>query len=160
MASTYTLKGRGYSLAYNAPGFAVLTQEINIPNFADPKSPDKVVDSSGNDVTLSSGFGAGDKLEAFFLPAGTLARCAGFNVKTAEGGTATLDMGDSDNADGWLDGINLNSVAAGITLHADDYGVDNVMGKIYTADTKIVLTFVNATDAAIFDIFMEVCKVF
>jgi hypothetical protein len=158
--STYTLKGRGHAMTYEAPGFAIWKETINVPNFANPKSPDKIVDSNGNDAILASGFSAGDILQVFFPPAGSLVRLCGINVTTVEGGVATMDLGDGDDGDGFLDGVNLNSLGATITGVALGFGADNVMGKLYSADDTIDITFVNAVDAVVFDVFAEVVKVF
>jgi hypothetical protein len=54
---------------------------------------------------------ATDVLEVIPIPAKTHVLKVGADVITAEGATLTLDVGDGDDPDGWLDGINANTVA-------------------------------------------------
>jgi hypothetical protein len=68
------------------------------------------------------------------------------NVTTAEGGTLTVDVGDGDNPDGYLDGVNGNATAAYLTVAGTDAFE---AGKYYTAADTIDVTTVNAADTAV-----------
>ena len=62
---------------------------------------------------------ATDTLEVIPLPAGSTVLMAGADVTTAEGATATMDLGDASGATTYLSNVNLNSVAAnGATVAA------------------------------------------
>ena len=54
---------------------------------------------------------ATDTLEVLPLPAGTLVLAVGGDVTTAEGATATIDVGDAGSATRFLSNLNLNAVA-------------------------------------------------
>ena len=89
---------------------------------------------------------AGDVLEVIKVPANTLVTHVALNVTTAEGGTLTVDVGDGDNPDGYLDGVNANATAAYLTVAGTDAFE---AGKFYTAADTIDVTTVNAADAAV-----------
>lgn len=55
---------------------------------------------------------ATDTLEVLQLPAGTLVLAAGAQTLTAEGATATMDLGDSGSATRYLSNHDLNSASA------------------------------------------------
>jgi len=102
--------------------------------------------------------GAGDIWEAMTIPAGSVIVEVGISIITAEGGTATADVGfTGDGPDGFLDGVNLDSTA-GITYNSLNAatGADTYSGGRYQAaeDTLDVL-FVNAMDAGKYVVF---CK--
>lgn len=88
--------------------------------------------------------------QAFAVPAGTLITSCVVYVETAEGGTATLDIGLTDT-DGLVDGVNLNATGytkgAGVLLDASATATG---GHLVTADDTVDLTFVNDCDAAVF----------
>lgn len=90
--------------------------------------------------------GAADILEVIKVPAKTLVTHVALEVTTAEGGTLTLDVGDGDNPDGYLDGVNGNATAAYISVAGTDAFEQ---GKYYTAADTIDVTTVNAADAAV-----------
>ena len=89
---------------------------------------------------------AGDVLEVIKVPANTLVTHVALNVTTAEGGTLTVDVGDGDNPDGYLDGVNANATAAYLTVAGTDAFE---AGKYYTAADTIDVTTVNAADTAV-----------
>jgi hypothetical protein len=89
---------------------------------------------------------ATDVLEVIKVPAKTLVTHVALEVTTAEGGTLTLDVGDGDNPDGYLDGVNGNATAAYISVAGTDAFEQ---GKYYTAADTIDVTTVNAADAAV-----------
>jgi hypothetical protein len=90
--------------------------------------------------------GAADILEVIKVPAQTLVTHVALEVTTAEGGTLTLDVGDGDNPDGYLDGVNGNATAAYISVAGTDAFEQ---GKYYTAADTIDVVTVNAADAAV-----------
>ena len=50
-----------------------------------------------------------DVYEAINIPAGAIVIAAGVVCLTAEGATATVDLGDGDDPDGFIDAANVNS---------------------------------------------------
>ena len=90
--------------------------------------------------------GASDILEVIKVPAQTLVTHVALEVTTAEGGTLTLDVGDGDNPDGYLDGVNGNATAAYISVAGTDAFEQ---GKYYTAADTIDVVTVNAADTAV-----------
>lgn len=89
---------------------------------------------------------ATDVLEVIKVPAKTLVTNVVLEVTTAEGGTLTIDVGDGDDPDGYLDGVNGNAAAAYIPV-AGTAAFEQ--GKFYTAADTIDVTTVNAADAAV-----------
>ena len=87
-----------------------------------------------------------DVLEVIRVPANTLVTNVALNVTTAEGGTLTVDVGDGDNPDGYLDGVNANATAAYLTVAGTDAFE---AGKYYTAADTIDIVLNNAADAAV-----------
>jgi len=95
----------------------------------------------------------GDIAKIIRIPAGTWVYELQARVKTAEGGTLTVDVGDyleSDDsavdADGYLDGVDGNSVASYSSKRTGSAAFVN--GKLYTVDSYIGILFNNAADAA------------
>jgi hypothetical protein len=87
-----------------------------------------------------------DILEVIRIPAKTLVLAAGLDVTTAEGGTCTIDVGDGATVDGFLDGVNANTVASYCsTLSTEAYDG----GKYYAAADTIDVKFINAADTAV-----------
>lgn len=66
--------------------------------------------------TGASNMASGDTAQLLYILAGTLVREVVAIVDTAEGGTLTFDVGDGDDADGWLDGKDGNNT--GVYRHA------------------------------------------
>ena len=112
---------------------------------------------------LTTNVGSADVVKVFTPPANTKILDLIVNVTTAEGGTLTLDVGDyevaddsAEDADGFLDGVNGNAVAAysskDITLSE---GTPNTIapayhkGKVYDGTDYIGVLFNNAADAAV-----------
>tara|TARA_R100000231_G_scaffold47840_2_gene40966 strand:- start:10696 stop:11151 length:456 start_codon:yes stop_codon:yes gene_type:complete len=87
-----------------------------------------------------------DILEVIKVPAQTLVTHVALEVTTAEGGTLTVDVGDGDNTDGYLDGVNANATAAYLTVAGTDA---YEAGKYYTAADTIDIVLNNAADAAV-----------
>jgi len=98
--------------------------------------------------------GAGDGVAALRIPAKTLVLHVGLDVTTAEGGTLTVDVGDGDDPDGFLDGVNANTLASYASTLLLTEGAPNITtgyseGKYYSAADTIDLITVNAADAAV-----------
>lgn len=118
------------------------------------------VDMDFADITaarLAAGataLGAADILNVISIPAKTYVLRAGIDVTTPEGGTLTLDLGDGDDADGYLDGVNGNTTASyASSLVLVEAAPNTVLGysngKYYSAADTIDLVMVNATDTAV-----------
>ena len=153
----YFFKDAGNAVAYDALSWQPLRKRINIPELiANQAFGQELVDSNGNVLSLpSTGFAAADTLTVFQVPAGFLGLLGGMDVLTAEGAVSTADLGDEDQAAGYLDDVDLNAVGSEITAVADAFGADNVMGKVYDADQNIQILFNSAdTETAIFDVFL------
>lgn len=109
--------------------------------------------------TATTNVANGSVLKLFIIPADTLIKDVIAVVRTAEGTTLTIDVGDyvtsSDaavTADGWLDGINGNSAAAThSTSTAATYGAAD--GKYYSTNLNYIgVLFNNAAATAVIDI--------
>jgi len=109
---------------------------------------------------------ASDTLVIWDIPAGTYISAVFMNCTTAEGATATVAIGDSDNAAGWMAATSINTlgipVATGVasfgkTISTDTYGA--LHGKAYGAVNTLKLTFATAADIdlAVFDIYVVCC---
>ena len=97
---------------------------------------------------------SGDVLEVIQLPAKTYVLAVGLDVTTAEGGTLTIDIGDGSAVDGYLDGVDANTVASYASALALTEGAPNTVtgysaGKYYAAADTIDVKTVNAADAAV-----------
>lgn len=91
---------------------------------------------------------SGDVLEVIPVPAKTLVMRVGYDVTTAEGATATFDLGDGSDADGYLNDVDLNSVGSGVMSLALTEGTPNTIagysnGKYYSAADTIDITLNN-----------------
>lgn len=92
-------------------------------------------------------YGAGDIVKLFNVYAGDIVEEILVNVDTAEGGTATADIGDyttgmsAVDADGYHYGVNLN--AAALNKSGGAYGGR----KCYVADNVIAILINDAVDA-------------
>lgn len=110
--------------------------------------------SAARTAAGAAALGAGDGVQALSIPAKSLVMAVGMEVVTAEGGTLTVDIGDGSDTDGWLDGVNGNTVASYCSAATLAEGTPNTFvgygaGKYYSvADTIDVIT-VNAADAAV-----------
>ena len=110
--------------------------------------------SAARTAAGAAAIGAGDGLEALRIPAKSLVMAVGMDVVTAEGGTLTVDIGDGSDTDGWLDGVNANTVASYCSAAALAEGTPNTFvgygaGKYYSAADTIDVITVNAADAAV-----------
>jgi hypothetical protein len=97
---------------------------------------------------------SGDVLTAIALPAKSLVLRVGLDVTVAEGGTLTIDVGDGSDTDGYLDGVNANTVASYASALALTEAAPNTVtgysgGKYYSAADTIDVLIVNAADVAV-----------
>ena len=107
-------------------------------------------------AAAAAALASGDVLEIIPLPAKSLVLRVGYDVTTAEGASATFDLGDGSDTDGYLNDISLNSVASGISTVSLAEGTPNTfplpyaVGKYYSAaDTIDMLINSNSVDAAV-----------
>ena len=97
---------------------------------------------------------SGDVVEIMPVPAKTLVLHVGYDVTTAEGATATFDLGDGSDTDGYLNDISLNSVASGAMALTLAEAAPNTVagytnGKYYSAaDTIDILLNNDGINAA------------
>lgn len=102
----------------------------------------------------ATALGAADILTVLSIPAKTKVLAAGIDVTVAEGGTLTLDLGDGSDADGYLDGVDGNTVASYANALVMVEAAPNTIlgysnGKYYSAADTIDLVTVNAADTAV-----------
>jgi len=118
-----------------------------------------------------TGIGA-DTMQVLDIPAGTFVSTVILNITTAQTAatdTITLDVGDGDDADGWLDGVDAETAAVSLSSTATytlTEGAPNTLaispafgetGKYYSAADTIDVLVVNAgstdaTDDLVFEI--------
>ena len=139
---------KGTATAYPATGIgAVLKIEVEL---------DFAAITAARAAAGATALGAGDVLEVLRIPAKTQVLAVGLDVTTVEGGTLTIDVGDGADPDGYLDGVNANTVAGysstQVTLVE---GAPNTLspalgfGKYYAAADTIDVKTVNAADTAV-----------
>jgi hypothetical protein len=98
---------------------------------------------------------SGDVLEVIPVPAKSLVMRVGYDVTTAEGATATFDLGDASDTDGYLNDADLNAVGSGVMALTLASGTPNTVagysnGKYYSAaDTIDVLLNNSSIDTAV-----------
>jgi len=91
-----------------------------------------------------------DVYEAINIPAGAIVIAAGVVCLTAEGATATVDLGDGDDPDGFIDAANVNSAGLSSSSIQDDGTFAYSGGRYYSSDDTIDVTAKAALDAAKF----------
>ena len=89
---------------------------------------------------------ANDIWQAITVPAGSIVVAVGAVILTAEGGTLTIDVGDGDDADGYLNDANGNS--AGASYSSINGTLAYSGGRYYSAEDTIDVLANNAADAA------------
>ena len=106
---------------------------------------------------------ANDVFQLLNIPANTHVFCAGIIPLVADGATLTADLGDGSNADGWVDGANLNSTTAIMTVKDDAYGPDNMPGKFYAAadtiDLKIITIGAQTSHLSEFVVWVDMVQI-
>ena len=88
--------------------------------------------------------GTSDTYKLFVIPAGVYVHALVIDVLTAEGGTCTMDVGDSNSATQFTSNTDLNSVAKNVTAYT--------VAKGYGSADYIVLKMDNAADTAVFTV--------
>ena len=96
--------------------------------------------------TAVQNLAADDIWQAMTVPAGSIVVAVGAVILTAEGGTLTIDVGDGDDVDGYLDGSNGNS--AGASYSSINGTTAYSGGRYYSAEDTIDVKAINAADAA------------
>jgi len=93
-----------------------------------------------NTIDMSvSGFqpAAGDFVQALDIPAESIVMNAGIEVLTASPSSVTLDMGDGDTADIYVD--NLDSTSTGYSaVHQDVLSTGKIYASADTIDIKVL----------------------
>lgn len=106
---------------------------------------------------------AADTMKILYIPANTRVHFVEAKVLVAEGGAATLDVGDSAQAEGWIKDLDVNTVAT-LTTHimATGGAVENytpatiyLHGKFYMSADYLVVDASAELDTAIVDITVE-----
>lgn len=166
--STYQWLKAGYGLPGLMGNRTTLVKKIDVPTLIANGARDLALVAAPNTpvALASTGFAANDILEVFWVPAGTMVEGAGMYVITGEGDTATIHIGvtasteteDGTDIDGW--GASMDIETAGVTdgtADDDGYGSDNVPGgELYITDGSIDIEFNNATDTAVFVVWVDV----
>lgn len=124
-----------------------------------------VVDANSSN-TNGVNIGDEDTVLALDVAEGDFVLLVALEVLTAEGGTLTIDVGDGDDPDGYLDGVNANATAGTRYVSYQTYTVDVtnadlelpdtlsagilgiVGGKYYAAADTIDMLYKDAADAA------------
>ncbi len=86
-------------------------------------------------VDGDSGTADGDFLQVLDIPAETLVMACGVEVLTALSSSATIDLGDGDTADIYVDG-DTNATGYSV-IHSDLAALGKVYGSADTIDAKI-----------------------
>jgi hypothetical protein len=128
------------SAALRADGLTKVTRMEVVLDFA------KI--AAARSAAGAAALASGDVLEVIPVPAKTLVMRVGYDVTTAEGATATFDLGDGSDADGYLNDVDLNSVGSGVMSLALTEGTPNTIagysnGKYYSAADTIDMTLNN-----------------
>ena len=168
MALIYQFKGAGYGLPITSGGSVRLQRRIDIPALValGVQSGLAYTSAPNTGVALpSTGFADGDFLEVFWLPKGTIVTGVGVRKITAEGATATMDVGVQSATETLaaqdIDGAGVFDIdATGLdgTADNDGWGSDNLpAGELYITDGSLDIEF-NHDDieTAIFQIWADV----
>ena len=119
--------------------------------------------------------GAGDDSAMLKVKADSIVLFAGLEVLTLEGGTLTMDLGDDDDPNGYLDGVDGNNAIGDSYVSLKSYVMtstlgdfdneaaisalnvySNVGGKFYQVDDTIDLINVDAADLAKVRVFAQI----
>ena len=173
MADTYHWYKQGYAVPYDAFGHAVLRKHLDVPAIiASGVAGYSPLAISGVRTALpTTGFGVGDILNLFRVPAGFLVLFGGVRVTTAGTSGTDLDIGcvttaqvaTTGEAGYWLDAAAVDVVgyfpfdgATGI-----DWSPGETEYNLFITTGSIDVTFNSVADLALIaDIFVVGCKVF
>ena len=155
---TYRFKDQ-YGFPAGSPAGVVLKRTVNVPDLIDHGG---LTDTAGADASLAStGFAAADILQVFLVPVGFLLYTAGLFVKTVEDSTLTLDLGiitaaqnhlASGAATNVMNTINGQTAGGQTQLVGDTLGGTAYMSTLFVTNGQLSVTFNNAADTIIFDI--------
>lgn len=133
LAATYAYKG-GYASGVNtgmpAAGYSVSVADIRL---------DFAAIATARTAAGQTALAAADILQLIELPAGVYVPVAVLQCITAEGETATADLGDGAQVAGYLDDFNCNTAGWGFSGVTTAYSVAVGGGKLYTAADTIDL---------------------
>ncbi len=128
------------SAAFRADGLTKVTRMEVVLDFA--------AIAAARTAAGAAALASGDVLEVLPVPAKSLVMRVGYDVTTAEGATATLDLCDGSDTDGYLNDVDLNSVASGVMALTLAEAAPNTVagytnGKYYSAADTIDVTLNN-----------------
>ncbi len=139
----------------------VFRRKVDVPALIEDAAG-LLTDTSGVASPLAStGFGSADILQVFLVPQGFLLYQVGAFVQTVEDSTLTLDIGIITAAqNNWASGTATNlmntwngQTAGGVLgLVGDTLGGTTYMSTLFITDGVISITFNNAADTIIFDV--------
>ena len=119
-----------------------------VSNAAATAQFDKIVDCSAVNLAVT-------QHDLFDIPAGMLFVTATVEVLTAEGATATADIGITGTLDAVIDGADLNAAAGTVVASGDGtneiWALQNASaGHYFSAAATLLLDVKNALDTAVF----------
>jgi hypothetical protein len=103
-----------------------------------------VFDAAAVAAYKGSAVAANDVTQLITIPAGAFVLGVHAKVLTVEGGTCTVDIGDGDTVDGYIDGLNGNTSANSFSF---DAGTTDAFtsGKFYAAADTIDVKLITGT---------------
>ena len=151
--STYQFLGETNALPYGVHGHVVLRRFIDFADLV--ANPQKLATSAAPTVPLSAfaGLISADVLQVFHVPAGFVAKAAGFYFEAIDGTNPTckFQLGDGDSAAGFA-AATVGTAGTGLqTVLTDAYGSSQMESRQYlVADTiDITMSVEDAIDAKI-----------
>lgn len=126
-----------------------------VPDYGDNRSVTHEFDfaayttANGGDGA-ANGVAAADVVRLFPVESGMAVPGVDWRVKTEEGATCTGDFGDTDDPNGFDDGVDLNSAGSGGTIRGTDaYGT---APPLYEADGYINFVPDNSVSVAVLNV--------
>lgn len=116
--------------------------------------------TAGDTLTSSGAFAVNDVLQLFDVHEGMLVQGVAIEVRTAEGATLNITVGDDDDPDGYITTYDMAStgwIHSGDGTYNGDYtdGTTYHDGRLYTADDTIDMVLATASaDTAVFEIYV------
>ena len=163
--TTFAFKNRGVGMPYGAPHDVAFKAHIDIPAMIANQPLDSTIPAAG--------FGVGDVLQGFEVPAGFLLKHVGVRVTVAEGGACTALMGNASatqthlltaDPDGYMatTTINLNALTTvTVAVASVQLGGNTTEGVVFITNGTIDVYFeTNLTAVAVFDVWATGWRVF
>jgi hypothetical protein len=158
--ATYRFKdGPAYPAQFGDAG-GVFKRRVDTPAII--ADSNILTDTSGNAAALAAtGWAAADILQVFRVPQGFLLYTVGVFVVTVEDSVNTMDIGIITAAqNNWASGASTNlmntltgtTAGAQLGLVGDTLGGTTYMSTLFITDGQISITFNNASDTIIFDV--------